>query len=87
MTQPAADPLAPLLELPGVRDAVGAARTAIDEVYRHPANRWGWPATAAAFATSHRDALGAWIVHCCDALVAGAREARSIADCLDEGTS
>lgn len=47
MTQPAADPLAPLLELPGVREAVGAARTAVDEVYRHPANRRGWPATAA----------------------------------------
>jgi len=47
MTQPAADPLAPLLELPGVPDAVDAARAAVDEVYRHPANRRGWPATAA----------------------------------------
>lgn len=39
--------LAPLLELPGVTDAVAAARAAIDEVHRHPANRRGWPTTAA----------------------------------------
>ncbi|GAA4863019.1 oxidoreductase [Saccharopolyspora cebuensis] len=39
--------LSPLLELPGVADAVAAARAAIDEVHRHPANRRGWPATAA----------------------------------------
>ncbi|PKW13798.1 hypothetical protein A8926_1357 [Saccharopolyspora spinosa] len=39
--------LAPLLELDGVADAVTAARAAIDEVHRHPANRRGWPATAA----------------------------------------
>ncbi|MBV9845710.1 MAG: oxidoreductase [Kutzneria sp.] len=42
-----ADPLAPLLVLPGVADAVGAARDAVAEVHRHPANRRGWPATAA----------------------------------------
>ena len=41
------DPLAPLLELPGVKDAVHAAREAVDEVHGHPANRRGWPATAA----------------------------------------
>lgn len=41
------DPLLPLLELPGVTEAVDAARAAIDEVHRHPANRRGWPATAA----------------------------------------
>ncbi|MPZ82045.1 MAG: oxidoreductase [Actinophytocola sp.] len=41
------DPLAPLLELPGVDDAVRAARDAVDEVHGHPANRRGWPATAA----------------------------------------
>jgi hypothetical protein len=41
------DPLAPLLELPGVDDAVRAAREAVDAVHRHPANRRGWPATAA----------------------------------------
>ena len=41
------DPLAPLLELPGVEDAVHAAREAVDEVHGHPANRRGWPATAA----------------------------------------
>lgn len=41
------DPLAPLLELDGVADAVQAAREAVDAVHRHPANRRGWPATAA----------------------------------------
>jgi hypothetical protein len=39
--------LRPLLELPGVEDAVAAARAAIDAVHGHPANRRGWPATAA----------------------------------------
>ncbi|MGH3762513.1 oxidoreductase [Actinophytocola sp.] len=41
------DPLAPLLELPGVEEAVGAAREAVDQVHGHPVNRRGWPATAA----------------------------------------
>ena len=41
------DPLLPLLDLPGVTDAVTAARDAVDQVHRHPANRRGWPATAA----------------------------------------
>jgi hypothetical protein len=41
------DPLAPLLELPGVQDAARAAREAVDQVHGHPANRRGWPATAA----------------------------------------
>lgn len=41
------DPLAPLLDLPGVTDAVRSAREAVDAVHRHPANRTGWPATAA----------------------------------------
>ncbi|HEU5471919.1 MAG TPA: oxidoreductase [Actinophytocola sp.] len=41
------DPLAPLLALPGVDDAVRAARDAVDAVHRHPTNRRGWPATAA----------------------------------------
>ncbi|WP_459719119.1 Fic family protein [Actinophytocola sp. KF-1] len=41
------DPLAPLLELPGVEQAVAAAREAVDAVHAHPANRRGWPATAA----------------------------------------
>jgi hypothetical protein len=44
---PVTDPLAPLLELPGVDDAVAAAREAVDAVHGHPANRRGWPATAA----------------------------------------
>jgi hypothetical protein len=39
--------LRPLLQLPGVEGAVTAARVAIDEVHRHPANRRGWAATAA----------------------------------------
>ncbi|WP_258345177.1 Fic family protein [Saccharopolyspora gregorii] len=43
----AQESLLPLLELPGVTDAVAAARTAIDEIHRHPANRRGWPATSA----------------------------------------
>ena len=41
------DPLARLLELPGVGDAVDVARAAIADVHRHPANRRGWPTTAA----------------------------------------
>lgn len=41
------DPLAPLLRLPGVEEAVAAAREAVDAVHGHPANRRGWPATAA----------------------------------------
>lgn len=42
-----ADPLAPLVELPGVAEAAKRVRDAVDEVHRHPANRRGWPATAA----------------------------------------
>lgn len=42
-----ADPLAPLLDLPGVRAAADDARDAVDRVHQHPANRRGWPATAA----------------------------------------
>lgn len=41
------DPLAPLLDLPGVTDAVARAREAVDEVHGHPANRRGWAITAA----------------------------------------
>ncbi|GGM65446.1 hypothetical protein GCM10012275_39990 [Longimycelium tulufanense] len=43
----AGDPLAPLLDLPGVREAVAAARDAVAEVHKHPTNRRGWPTTAA----------------------------------------
>ncbi len=43
----AADPLAPLLELPGVADAVAATREAVAQAHRHPTNRRGWPASAA----------------------------------------
>ena len=42
-----ADPLAALLDLPGVREAVARARDDVAEVHRHPANRRGWPATSA----------------------------------------
>lgn len=41
------DPLAPLLELPGVADAVRLARESVAVVHRHPTNRRGWPATSA----------------------------------------
>ncbi len=41
------DPLAPLVELPGVADAVARARDALVAVHNHPVNRRGWAATAA----------------------------------------
>lgn len=41
------DPLAPLVRLPGVSEASEAARSALATVHRHPANRRGWPTTAA----------------------------------------
>jgi hypothetical protein len=41
------DPLRPLLDLPGVAEAVTTARESIDRVHGHPANRRGWPTTAA----------------------------------------
>jgi len=41
------DPLAPLVDLPGVREATGRVRDAVDAVHLLPANRRGWPATAA----------------------------------------
>jgi hypothetical protein len=43
----ATDPLAPLVDLPGVEAAVGRARDALVAVHNHPVNRRGWPATAA----------------------------------------
>ena len=43
----AQDPLAPLVSLPGVAEASEAARSALAAVHRHPANRRGWPTTAA----------------------------------------
>jgi hypothetical protein len=42
-----ADPLAPLMDLPGVEAAVARARDAVTAVHRHPANRRRWPAVAA----------------------------------------
>jgi hypothetical protein len=41
------DPLAPLVALTGVADAVARARDALVAVHNHPVNRRGWPATAA----------------------------------------
>jgi hypothetical protein len=41
------DPLAPLLELPGVAKASEAVREALGKAHRHRANLRGWPATAA----------------------------------------
>ncbi len=41
------DPLAPLLSLSGVADAVRTAREAVDRAHAHPTNRRGWPASAA----------------------------------------
>ncbi|MGH3914051.1 MAG: oxidoreductase [Pseudonocardiaceae bacterium] len=42
-----ADPLAALVDLPGVREAVAGARARVSEVHRHPVNRRGWAATSA----------------------------------------
>ncbi|MEU5693513.1 oxidoreductase [Actinosynnema sp. NPDC020468] len=41
------DPLAPLLTLPGVADAVASARDAVFQVHRHRVNLRGWATTAA----------------------------------------
>lgn len=43
----ATDPLAPLLELPDVPAAVARVRDALVALHDHPANRQGWPASAA----------------------------------------
>jgi hypothetical protein len=43
----AADPLAPLAELPGVAAAGEQAREALGRAHRHRTNLRGWPATAA----------------------------------------
>lgn len=40
------DPLAPLVELPGVRDAAERARDALGAVHRHPVNLRNWDKTA-----------------------------------------
>lgn len=47
MAGSASDPLAPLLELPGVDDAAEAARVALGRVHRHRTNVRKWPLTAA----------------------------------------
>ncbi|SFT89546.1 hypothetical protein SAMN04487904_11295 [Actinopolyspora lacussalsi subsp. righensis] len=43
----AQESLRPLVGLPGVPEAIDAARAAIDEVHEHPTNRRGWATTAA----------------------------------------
>lgn len=43
----ASDPLAPLMTLPGVAEAVAQAREAVVALHHHPANRTGWAASAA----------------------------------------
>jgi hypothetical protein len=47
MSGPVTDPLAPLLDLPGVADAVAGAKDAVFQVHRHRANLRGWATTAA----------------------------------------
>jgi hypothetical protein len=42
-----ADPLDPLMELPGVAEASDRARDALGRAHRHRANLRGWPVTAA----------------------------------------
>ncbi|OBJ06201.1 oxidoreductase [Mycobacterium sp. 1165196.3] len=42
-----ADPLAPLMDLPGVAEASDRAREALGRAHRHRANLRGWPVTAA----------------------------------------
>ncbi|MBW0101918.1 oxidoreductase [Pseudonocardia sp. KRD291] len=44
---PATDPLTALADLPGVAEAVAAARDAVTTVHNHPANRRGWQVTSA----------------------------------------
>lgn len=44
---PTRDPLAPLVELPGVAEDAESVRRAVAEVHAHRTNRRGWPATAA----------------------------------------
>lgn len=41
------DPLAPLLDVPGLADAAEAARVALGKAHRHRANLRKWPVTAA----------------------------------------
>jgi hypothetical protein len=41
------DPLAPLVALPGVEEAVRRARDAVVALHNHPVNRTGWAASAA----------------------------------------
>ena len=42
-----ADPLAPLVDLPGVAEASEAARAAVARAHRHRVNLRGWPESAA----------------------------------------
>jgi hypothetical protein len=47
MSKNQADPLAPLVDLPGVAEASEAARAAVARAHRHRVNLRGWPETAA----------------------------------------
>jgi hypothetical protein len=47
VSSPRTDPLAPLVALPGVAEAVARVRDALVALHNHPVNRRGWPATAA----------------------------------------
>ncbi|WP_328856685.1 oxidoreductase [Williamsia herbipolensis] len=52
------DPLAPLLDLPGVAEAADAAREALSAVHRHPVNLRGWldTSTEASWRAAHSSA-------------------------------
>ncbi|MEJ2869551.1 oxidoreductase [Actinomycetospora sp. OC33-EN08] len=47
MTASTTDPLAPLLELPGVAEGAESIRRHVEAVHAHRTNRRGWPTTAA----------------------------------------
>jgi hypothetical protein len=55
-----ADPLAPLIDLPGVAEASDRARDALGRAHRHRANLRGWPVTAAEAAL--RAARASWVL-------------------------
>lgn len=47
MTAATTDPLAPLLDLPGVAEGAESIRRHVEAVHAHKTNRRGWPTTAA----------------------------------------
>jgi hypothetical protein len=52
----------------------------------HLRHRREYRTAADGFASGHADAIGEWIMHCCAALTAGAREAITIAKALRSGS-